>query len=101
MWNGYGMGMGMSLAWLSGILLMIGIEVLVVLAVRYIGPRGSGRQDQDSGQGGNTGQDHPPQGTRSYGTGTEHARQILAERYARGKIETTEYEERLRALREE
>lgn len=97
MWNGYGMGMGMGLAWLFGILLMIGIVVLVVLAVRYIGPGGPGRQDQGS----NTGQDHPPQGTRTYGTGNERARQVLAERYARGEIETSEYQERLRALREE
>jgi len=63
----------------------------------YIGPGGSGRQDQ----GGNTGQSHPPQGTRTYGTGNERARQVLAERYARGEIETSEYQERLRALREE
>lgn len=97
MWNGYGMGMGIGWAWMFGILVIIGIVLLVILAVRYIGPGGSGRQDQ----GGNTGQSHPPQGTRTYGTGNDHARQILAERYARGEIETSEYEERLRALREE
>jgi putative membrane protein len=91
------MGMGMAWAWVFWILLIVGIVVLLVLVVRYIGPGGSGRQDQGS----NTGQSHPPQGTSQYGAGNERARQVLAERYARGEIETSEYQERLRALREE
>ncbi|MDX5399661.1 MAG: SHOCT domain-containing protein [Actinomycetes bacterium] len=90
--------MGMGWGWLFGILMLVGIAVLIYLAVRLIGPGNSGRQDQGS-QG--SGQSHPPQGTYSYGTGNERARQVLAERYARGEIETSEYQERLRALREE
>lgn len=83
MW-GYGQGSGW---WLWGILLLIGIALLVVLAVRAFGGGirgGQGGQDR-SGQGG------PPPST---------ARQILDERFARGELTAEQYRERLRVLGE-
>lgn len=81
---GFGSGMGWaSLFWL---LLVLGVVLLVVVAVRVIGGGvGPGGADR-SGNG-------SPQVRSS-------ARQLLDERYARGDITTEEYQERLRALGE-
>lgn len=82
--NGYwgGMGMGMGWGWLFGLLLLAGVVALIVLVVRLTT---DGRPSAD----------RDPQ----TGTGQHRARAILDERYARGEIDTTEYEERLRVLR--
>lgn len=78
-----GMGMGMGWGWLFGLLLVAGLVALIILVARLSADgRPSGTRDPRS----ETGQQH-------------RARAILDERYARGEIDTTEYEERLRVLR--
>ena len=81
---GYGSGMGMGWMWLFWLLLVTGVVVLLVVAVRAIG-------------GGTTGggRGSAPVSRRS------RARQVLDERYARGEIATEEYRERLRELGED
>lgn len=73
---GFGMGW-MGLFWL---LLVVGVALLVVVAVRAVG----GGVTRD-------GEGRAP-GERN------RARQVLDERYARGEITTEEYRERLRVL---
>ncbi len=75
-----GGGLGMGLGWLFGLLVLAGVAVLVVVAVRAVG----------GGVKSGRGSDSEVPGSR--------ARQILEERYARGEITTEEYRERLRAL---
>ena len=88
--------MGMGWGWLFLTLLIVGIVILVVWAIRYMGPGGS----TQAGPGRDSDQRETPS-AGGHGSGNERARQILAERYARGEIELSEYEERLRTLREE
>jgi putative membrane protein len=76
------MGMGMGWMWLFWLLLILGVALLGVVAVRVV--RG-GVTRSDGGDG------RMPQGRNS-------ARQLLDERYARGEITTEEYQERLRVL---
>ncbi|SOC48957.1 putative membrane protein [Blastococcus aggregatus] len=74
------MDMGMGWMWLFWLLLIIGVALLAVVAVRAAGggvTRGGGREV-------------PREQSR--------ARQVLDERYARGEISTEEYQERLRVL---
>lgn len=73
----WGMGWGMGWAWIFLVLLIVGIVLLVVALVRGLG-----------------GGSRPP----GVADGAARARAILDERYARGEIDTTEYQERLRAL---
>lgn len=77
-----GMGMGMGWGWLFGLLLVAGLVTLIVLVVRL------------STDGRSSAHGDPGIETRQH-----RARAILDERYARGEIDTTEYEERLRVLR--
>lgn len=81
-----GMGMGMGWMWLFWLLLVIGVVLLVVLAVRAVG-------------GGIT------RGTSSGGTAPSparsRAREVLDERYARGELTSEEYRERLQTLGED
>ncbi len=88
-WDGMG-GWGMG-GWglLFGVLLLAGLVILIVLVVRVVG--GGVRQDR-----GGTPSD--PYGRPDSGPG--RARQILAERYARGEIDTEEYHDRLQNLGE-
>lgn len=79
-WMGMGTGMGWS--WLFGLLLLAGIVALIVLIVRLT-----------AGGSGRSGGDQDPD------VGRQRARAILDERYARGEIDTAEYEERLRIMR--
>lgn len=72
--------MGPGWGWLFMALLLGGLVLLVVLLVRVLA----------GGTGGG-----PASGG---GAGQRRARQILAERYARGEISTEEYQARLRAL---
>ena len=86
---GYGGGwIGMGWTWVFGLLLAIGLILLIILAVRAIG--GGISRDNERKPGGTDGGDpHQPSG---------HAREILAERYARGELTAEEYQERLRVL---
>ncbi|WP_433229049.1 SHOCT domain-containing protein [Actinomadura formosensis] len=75
--------------WLWGTIMMLlwiaVIGVAVWLVIRFAGPRrDDSRRDETR-----------PQDV----TGTESARRILAERYARGEISSEEYDERLAKLR--
>lgn len=90
-WNGMG-GWGMGGMVLFGVLLLAGLVVLVVVLVRGLG--GGSRQDQG------TPPSYGPGGGSAPEVGAVRARQILAERYARGEIETEEYQTRLRTLGE-
>lgn len=77
---GYDRGMGMGWMWLFWLLLVIGVVLLAVVAVRALGGGVTRRGDGEV----------PREPTR--------ARQVLDERYARGEISTEEYQERLRVL---
>lgn len=82
---GNGMG-GMGWYWLFGALLLLGLVLLVVVAVR--GLRGGISRGGFPAAG-----DQPP--------GRSQARGILDERYARGELSTEEYRERLQGLGED
>ena len=69
---------GMGWSWVFLILLLVGITVLIVLLVRVFAVRDP-RQS--------------PHRTES-----NRARELLDERYARGEIDTTEYDERRQRL---
>lgn len=79
-------GVGMGWVWLFWLLLVVGVVLLVVLAVRAVG-------------GGVTGprSDQRDPGARP---GRSRAREVLDERYARGEMTTQEYRERLSVLGE-
>ena len=80
-----GSGTGMGWGWMFGALMMVGVVLLVVLAVRAIG---GGVSSRPSAPGPTSGA--PP--------GPGRAREVLDERYARGEVTTEEYQERLRVL---
>jgi putative membrane protein len=69
--------------WLFGVLLVVGVALLVVVAVRAVA--GGVSADGRSGRS--------PRDRSS-------ARRLLDERYARGDLSTDEYRERLRVLGE-
>ncbi|WP_139003359.1 SHOCT domain-containing protein [Arthrobacter crystallopoietes] len=73
-------GFGMGLMWIFWVLLIVGLVLLIILLVRLLV---GGMESQ---------------GRRSPGRG--EARNILAERLARGELTPDEYRERLRALDE-
>lgn len=99
-------GDGFGLIWLWGLLLLLGIAVLVLLAVRLF-----------SGGVSRAGPAHPghigPYGTPPYGQsgttpggpgfpgGRSQARLILDERFARGELTAEQYRENLKVLGEE
>lgn len=85
MW-GYGFDMGWM--WLFGLLVLVGVVLIVIVAVRAF----SGGVHRDSSQG-DTGA-LPGQGHRST------ARQLLDERYAKGELSSEEYREKLTVLGE-
>ncbi|MET1156569.1 SHOCT domain-containing protein [Arthrobacter sp.] len=74
---------GMGWMWIFWILIVVGLVLLIILLARLVGGVVSGR-----GAG----------GTRA--TGGSRAREILAERYARGELTGDEYREGLRTLNE-
>lgn len=76
-----GMGMGMGWGWLFGLVLLAGVVTLIVLIARLTADR-AGRT----------------RGSQRSEAGPQRAHTILAERYARGEIDTAEYEERLRTM---
>ncbi|MBD1536783.1 SHOCT domain-containing protein [Arthrobacter sp. S13_S34] len=86
MW-GYGSNMGWMM-WLWGLLLLVGIALLVLVAVRLSGT-------------GRTSERHPgPPRLPGPEAGRTRAQQILDERFARGELSEEEYRERLRVLGE-
>lgn len=77
------MGSGMGWMWLFWLLLVVGLALLVLVAVRALfGGVTRGRSTQTA-------------------TRASTAGDLLDERYARGELNTDEYRERLQALREE
>lgn len=86
----WGWGQGMGWMWLWGPLLLIGIALLVLLAVRVVGGgvRGGYGPDGPDGPGG-----PPPMGG-------SRARQILDERFAKGELTADQYREQLKILGE-
>ena len=75
------MGNGFGWMWLFGLLVLVGIVLLIIVAVRALG-------------GGIS------RGTGTTTPGRSTARDVLDERYARGELSTDEYHERLRTLDE-
>ncbi|WP_447925802.1 SHOCT domain-containing protein [Georgenia muralis] len=109
MWDGWGMGGSMGWGWLFWLLLVVGIVLLVVLVVRLLGggvDRGVDRAapppgtTAPSGRPGQPWRPGEPGPSWPSGPGGSRAREILAERYARGEIDTAEYEERLQRLQD-
>ena len=106
MWDGWGMGGSMGWGWLFWLLLVVGIVLLVVLVVRLLGggvDRGAdltGRPPGAAGPSGVPGGSGVPWSPGPPAPGSSRAREILAERYARGEIDTAEYEERLQRLQD-
>ena len=80
-------GHGAGWMWLFWLLLVLGLVLLAVVAVRAVG----GGLTRPAG-------DRPDVGARP---GRSRARELLDERYARGEITTEEYRERLSALGED
>lgn len=79
-WNGNHMGgWGMGMGWLFLVLVVLGIVVLIMIIIGMF--RGGIRR----GPGG----DDRPQGREH-----NRARDMLDERYARGEIDATEYDEK-------
>ncbi|GHD46025.1 SHOCT domain-containing protein [Mycetocola manganoxydans] len=83
MMGGYGWDMGWS--WLFGLLMLAGIVLLVVLAVRVFG--GASSRSAGYGATGPT-------------PGPNRARQILDERYAKGELTTEQYRKQIQVLSE-
>lgn len=77
-WDHMG-GWGMVWGWLFLALLIVGLVVLVVVLVRLLSGRG-------------------PRPDDARPSGRSRAREVLDERYARGEIDDTEYDERRRRL---
>ena len=88
MMNDYGFAMGG--AWVFWLLIMVGIVLLAIWAVRAFGsrPTSGGASDQFPGV---------QRGTVKRSS----ARETLDERFARGEISTEEYQERVRLLAED
>lgn len=81
MFDGHWMGMSWGWVWIVLVILLIVIGVLVALVLRSSASAERGRSpgwDPESGQ---------------------RARSILDERYARGEIDSADYEERVERLR--
>lgn len=90
MW-GYGLDMGWM--WLWGVLMLLGIALLVLVAVRVF----------SGGRGGYQGGFPPPgqPGPGGHWPGRSRARQILDERFAKGELTADQYREQVRVLGEE
>ncbi|MEO6201075.1 MAG: SHOCT domain-containing protein [Cryobacterium sp.] len=85
MWgNGFSMGWG----WPIGLLVLVGVILLVIVAVRAFGAAERG------GSRGNSELDSPPRERNT-------ARQVLDERLAKGELNADEYRERLKVLGED
>ena len=103
-------GDGFGLMWLWGLLLLVGIAVLVLLAVRlFTGGTSRGGPAHSGGTGPYGappyGPPYGPPGTPPGGPGfpggKSQARLILDERFARGELTAEQYRENLKVLGEE
>ena len=99
-------GDGFGLMWLWGLLMLIGIAVLVLLAVRiFTGGISRGGPAQSGGAGTAVTPPNSPPGTPPGGPGLpggrSQARLILDERFARGEVTAEQYRENLKVLGEE
>ncbi len=84
--NGNGYGMDGAGSWVFAVLLLVGLGLLVLLAVRlYAGSASRGEMVASAD-------------LKTPGRGA--ARKILDERLARGELSPTEYRDRLETLRE-
>lgn len=88
-WDNMGWG-HMGWGWVFMALVLVGVVLLVVVLVRVLGS--GGQRSRTDGRGGQ----HPATNDRG-----SRAREILDERYARGEIDATEYDERRRRLDDE
>jgi putative membrane protein len=86
-----GFGSNMDSTWLFWLLLIVGIVLLVILAVRAFSG-GITRPGTGGGPGAGRGPGRPG------AMGASAARRILDERYAKGELSTEEYRERLEVL---
>lgn len=113
MW-GYGPDMGWM--WLWGVLMLVGVALLVVVAVRLFAGGGHGgfqgggfNHPGQPGAGGpwpgpvGPGSGGPGSGGPGFGGagGRSRARQILDERFAKGELTAEQYREQVRVLGEE
>lgn len=99
MW-GYGPDMGWM--WLWGVLMLVGIALLVLVAVRLFSGGGRGGfQGGGFNPPGQPGAGGPWPGAGGPGQGRSRARQILDERFAKGELTADEYREQVRVLGEE
>jgi len=89
--DGMGYGMDAGWTWVFWLLLIAGVATLLVVVVRAIGG-GIVRGPTSAGSAG-------PEGRPAPGRG--QARQILAERYARGEVDAEEYQHRLAHLQDD
>lgn len=81
-WNGNMGGWGYFLMVISFVLFWGAVIAAVVLLARALGPGNRGRDTE-----------------ATPGSGPGHAEDLLAERFARGEIDETEYTSRLNVLR--
>lgn len=95
MGNGYYMHGDMGWGWIFALIAIIGIAGIVLLVLLLARQAGGGTRGGPSPIPG----EHVNKSASS--TGRSHARQILAERYARGEIDTADYQERLQHLPDE
>lgn len=98
----WGYGQNLWWMWLWGMLLLVGIAVLVLLAIRVFGAPGRGGQPGQGHAGpyGAPGAPGPP--GRSPGTagGRSQARLILDDRFAKGELTAEQYREHVKELGE-
>lgn len=99
-WDGFG------LMWLWGLLMLVGIAVLVLLAVRlFTSGTSRGGPAQSGGAGPYSAPPYGAPGTPPAGPGVpggkSQARLILDERFARGELTAEQYRENLKVLGEE
>ena len=80
--------LGRGWVWLFWLLVLAGLILLVVLAVRVIGGGGVSRSDSGAS-------------AAAQPSARNRAREFLDERYARGELTTEEYRERLQGLNED
>jgi len=95
----WGYGQNLWWMWLWGMLLLVGIAVLVLLAIRVFGgPRSGGLPGQ--GHPGAYGTPQVPGRSPGLPGGRSQARLILDERFARGELTAEQYREHVKELGE-
>ncbi len=93
----WGYGQNLWWMWLWGLLLLVGLALLVLLAVRVFGGTGHGPAPGRPGPYGQPGVPGPPGNTPG---ARSPARLILDERFARGELSAEQYRDYIRELGE-